>query len=265
MICQDVMDGGRERLMNLLCTHTFHEYCIRTYCDETSSTVECIRCPSCRRTAADVQQLPVPSDAVGGGVMAPPDVAANGAHDVEASNELPPPAPAVATVTDPAVAAVTAPAVAAVTHPAAAAVTDRAPAADVASGSFWPEPMVMCNYCGDQCDVAKVRIRSKAKNTWICNRCNCNKLQLHRLFGAFPPDGCPDIPDNELQEFFKRTHGMDPRTTKDKWNNLVKSYVSGEEYFAFDGEFVPLSVWSVRGFDATRTAIYSNRGMPRVV
>ena len=88
MICQDVMDGGQERLMSLLCTHTFHEYCIRTYCDETSSTVECIRCPSCRRTAADVQQLPVPSDAVGGGVMAPPDVAANGAHDVEASNVL---------------------------------------------------------------------------------------------------------------------------------------------------------------------------------
>ncbi len=58
---------------------------------------------------------------------------------------------------------------------------------------------------------------------------------------------------------------MDPRTTKDKWNNLVKSYVGGEEYFAFDGEFVPLSVWSVRGFDATRTAIYSNRGMSRVV
>ncbi len=61
-------------------------------------------------TSADVQQLPVPSDAVGGGVMAPPDVAANGAHDVEASNVLPTPAPAVA------------------------AVTDRAPAADVASG-----------------------------------------------------------------------------------------------------------------------------------
>ena len=74
-ICLQPIEAGDtdDPLHTLLCSHTFHLECLTSYMTATRLTLETVRCPECRLTAADVtalganvhrpeNSLPVPSD-----------------------------------------------------------------------------------------------------------------------------------------------------------------------------------------------------------
>ena len=75
--CLQPIEAGDtdDPLHTLLCSHTFHLECLTSYMTATRLTLETVRCPQCRLTAADVtalganvhlpeNSLPVPSDFV---------------------------------------------------------------------------------------------------------------------------------------------------------------------------------------------------------
>ncbi len=89
---------------------------------------------------------------------------------------------------------------------------------------------------------------------WQCNKCNCKTAQLSRIFGAWPPPGLEAAPKDQLQAFFRNTHGLNPVATKAKFDESLSGHVVSEEYFDCEGEYLPPAVWATRGFDAERTA-----------
>ncbi len=92
------------------------------------------------------------------------------------------------------------------------------------------------------CEQERVRLRSKAKGTWICRACSSKMVQLYRIFGTRPPKDGPEVSALEMQAFFRNTHGLSPEQTKAKYKETGNDYVNAEEHFAFDEEFLPLSV-----------------------
>ena len=119
--------------------------------------------------------------------------------------------------------------------------------------SLWPEPLVVRNTCGVDVQVDRCRVRSKTAQTYRCNKCNVKVVQLSRIFGSFPPPGMGSIPKDDVEAFFKDSSGMTPADTKARYTEMVSCYEVAEEFFACDGEFLPLSVRPTRGFDSDRT------------
>ena len=101
--------------------------------------------------------------------------------------------------------------------------------------------------------VDRSRVRSKTAQTYRCNKCNVKVVQLSRIFGSFPPPSMGSIPKDDVEAFFKDSSGMTPADTKARYTEMVSRYEVAEEFFACDGEFLPLSVWRTRGFDSDRT------------
>ena len=113
---------------------------------------------------------------------------------------------------------------------------------------------IVCGSCGVLTDPTKLRLRATSANiVRQCNKCNCKTVQLSRIFGSWPPPNACEIPADELQAFFKDIHGLNPKETKAKYDARLSRFTTSEEYFAFEGEYLPLGVWSQRGFDGDRT------------
>ena len=53
-ICQDVLDATGGPIQGLMCTHTYHAYCIAKYAETASIAIEDVQCPECRATAGDM-------------------------------------------------------------------------------------------------------------------------------------------------------------------------------------------------------------------
>jgi hypothetical protein len=110
------------------------------------------------------------------------------------------------------------------------------------------DPTVCCCSCGSQCQLVKCRIMSKKAGTWRCNLCNTTHCQLWRIYGKFPKE-FERMPENEVQEFFKAMAGASACDLREAAQSIISMYTHEEEYYEEGGEFLPLSVWSAKGFD----------------
>ena len=59
----EAMDSREELLYDLPCGHVFHELCLTTLCDTRGETFVTMKCPTCRRTRADMAALTAAFDA----------------------------------------------------------------------------------------------------------------------------------------------------------------------------------------------------------
>ena len=55
-ICMQPLSDG-EPAMALLCSHSFHQCCIRTYCQSANVGMTELKCPVCKRTGEDFHAL----------------------------------------------------------------------------------------------------------------------------------------------------------------------------------------------------------------
>jgi len=109
---------------------------------------------------------------------------------------------------------------------------------------------VTCWRCGNEVDKVKARHKYKGTDKWQCNVCNTRLTQLGRLHGTWPPKEFESLDDETKTNFYARigkTHGSLAmcKVTKD----FLSNYSKKERVFHDGGEFLPLSVWSTRGFD----------------
>jgi hypothetical protein len=85
---------------------------------------------------------------------------------------------------------------------------------------------------------------------WRCTNCQTTMQALYRGFGQWPSPGFKDLPKTVREEFYSEMAGKPADESRSKVQSLLKSFETHEENYAEQGEFLPLSVWARRGFDA---------------
>ena len=119
------------------------------------------------------------------------------------------------------------------------------------------QPMAQCENCGSKVVMARLRILSKKKGTFNCDRCRSVVTKLYRTDGGMPKmDGMSTLQVNEFYQRAQLTNGTLALT------NLVKEIVLTKEsqqqiYYDNHGKFLPLGVWKTMGYDIVAIEIKS--------
>ena len=197
-------------VMALACAHTFHKYCIEAYCNEKQVDVLTIKCPCCKLAGADLQS-------------AAADAALEGTlfEDEDAGGSALVPVDEAPDATSPAV----------LQHPK------------------FDSPSVFCSTCGNQAVMVKCRLLSKKAGTWRCDVCQCRIVQLHRGVGGWPPKEFSSISEDDQRRFMASLREQSGAAAVAAAKDFIKKHEVHEVYYEFSGEFLPLTVWGVRGFN----------------
>ena len=270
-----------------MCGCTFHAECITAYCDQAHTTVLDMKCPVCRQTADTVATIEAATQQnldPGAAVAEPAPAAAieaPGAAIAELAAAVPAAADAAAAGNDrlfgevlsmeaeAAVAEGVAPD-AVVAAPASGAVGADGTATEVeteennelvvatmrrptATDGVYPEGETQCSKCLSYVAKAKVRCVNKTKQLYQCHVCGCRISQLNRAFGVWPTSDFKAISAEEKVAFMNAVADCtDADQVKLVAQEFLRRYEKKARFYMHNGEFLPLSVWANRGFDATR-------------
>ena len=131
----------------------------------------------------------------------------------------------------------------------------QAKAAELNTGSTINMNMetIFCDKCGKWKPYSNCRVVSKTANpTFRCGGCCVKLVQLTRGLGSWPPKSFAALPEATKQAFYSDMDGMNGFSACQMAKKFVEAHQLREEFFAEGGEFLPLSVWAQRGFDAAR-------------
>jgi hypothetical protein len=109
---------------------------------------------------------------------------------------------------------------------------------------------VLCQYCGRFEYFKLCKAVSKVKGTWKCGSCNTKHTQLFRAFGQWPIPGFQQLSDQSKKDFMLSVHGTSGSEAAAIASELIETFKIDQEYYNDGGEFLPLSVWQTRGYDA---------------
>ena len=152
---------------------------------------------------------------------------------------------------------------------AATAAIDEPPAtdADLAVDPRYSPVTVQCDMCGNQAvPLVTARIMSKKKGTWKCAKCNCSLAKVYRSETSDTAAGLLIMPEKQKNEFWLKVHtccSAEEIRTAVATYSIVKENKQ-ERFFHNDGKFLPLAVWSRKGFDADRISTLSTDSDRRV-
>ena len=110
-----------------------------------------------------------------------------------------------------------------------------------------------CNKCQRKVDPLRMRMVGKSAGVWQCLTCNTRYTQLHRHWGRWPPKEFEGLSADEKAAFWQQMGDAGSPEEQDEVvhnclkNRVIESRMAGER-----GEYLPLSVYAARGFDATR-------------
>lgn len=136
---------------------------------------------------------------------------------------------------------------------AAASQSAVATAQSLVGGVLAKTEAAYCYWCGQHCK--EVRLTSKSKNKWKCRKCAYVDTCLHRKFGtiAFTSTWAKE----EKTSFYRDCRDSSAGDITLKAETVAKRYKIAESYFEGKGEFLPLSVWAAKGYDAAMIAANS--------
>ena len=152
---------------------------------------------------------------------------------------------------------------------AATAAIDEPPATDAALAvdPRYSPVTVQCDMCGNQAvPLVTARIMSKRKGTWKCAKCNSSLSKVYRSETTEATAGLLLMPEEQKNEFWLKVHTC---CSAEEIRNTVATYSivkenKQERFFHNDGKFLPLAVWSRKGFDADRISNLSTDNDRRV-
>jgi len=152
---------------------------------------------------------------------------------------------------------------------AATAAIDEPPATDAALAvdPRYSPVTVQCDMCGNQAvPLVTARIMSKRKGTWKCAKCNSSLSKVYRSETSETAAGLLLMPEEQKNEFWLKVQTC---CSAEEIRNTVATYSivkenKQERFFHNDGKFLPLAVWSRKGFDADRISTLSTDNDRRV-
>ena len=102
-------------------------------------------------------------------------------------------------------------------------------------------------------DALKAQLTGKSNGSWKCASCNVKCMQLSRVFGHWPPRSFSALPADWQTKFYQGLDGKGGGAELEKYviETMTRSRLEQEES-EIGGEYLPLSVWHARGFDASR-------------
>ena len=115
------------------------------------------------------------------------------------------------------------------------------------------EPMVLsprCGKCHGPVDTLRCQIMSKGMQTYKCDHCNSKTVQLHRMFGHWPPRAFSDLGPEFERNFWASAKAMTrSRDLKELVVNTITKARIEQEEATCGGRYLPLSVYANQGFD----------------
>ena len=110
-----------------------------------------------------------------------------------------------------------------------------------------------CRRCSSMVTRSRAKISGKKKGYWLCLTCNSKSVQLHSIFGKWPPTHFKTLSEDKQQEFFA---GIKEIKEKAKLKLYTENYLrtthEDNKGTKDKTKFLPLSVWKSRGFNVRR-------------
>lgn len=113
---------------------------------------------------------------------------------------------------------------------------------------------VLCASCGRFSEFVRCRVLSKRAGTWRCNSCNSKCATLYRRLGQWPISGFAALGVEEQMEFFRGLDGLSAGEMVSKVQETLETFEEHTSEWTEGGKYLPLSVWSAKGYDTTAIA-----------
>jgi hypothetical protein len=109
---------------------------------------------------------------------------------------------------------------------------------------------VLCSKCGHTVDpiLPGTRLLSKSPPKYRCGKCCTKTTMLTRMFGSWPLAEFKELSDECQQEFFKSTETTS-KSLKHAVEHVIARRLVERSIASETGPFLPLSVWSTKGFN----------------
>ena len=108
-------------------------------------------------------------------------------------------------------------------------------------------PPVCCK-CRNEVDP--LRCYGKSPGTWKCGVCNTRCVQLTRKFGSWPIAGFEGLSEEAKTEFWNDLKSCQGMGDIEKLvESSITTVTTSHQATNFGGDWLPLSVWSQRGWD----------------
>ena len=127
---------------------------------------------------------------------------------------------------------------------------EAAPAALDIMPSYKNQPR--CCKCKELVEPLRARLTGKRQGCWQCTRCATRYTQLHRAWGGWPPSEWESFTEDEKTQFWKNIGESGSKEDMERvvLTSMSKRVIETRKAGA-GGEYLPLSVYSTRGFDST--------------
>ena len=115
--------------------------------------------------------------------------------------------------------------------------------------SVAPE-LLQCDLCGSYVTRDMTRVHSKKAETYKCGKCASAMTKVYRRPGGLPKD--KTWAKEKRHEYWQLMHEQHNAESIDEITNRFTQteYKKDESHYDNSGEFLPLSVWTQRGFNA---------------
>jgi len=107
-----------------------------------------------------------------------------------------------------------------------------------------------CSKCKRLVDPLRAVMTGKCSGVWKCHSCNVKSVQLHRMFGSWPPRSFQALPADWQTKFWKDVEGKSGGADLEKFvvDSITRERAE-QEFSKHGGEYLPLSVYATRGFN----------------
>ena len=95
-----------------------------------------------------------------------------------------------------------------------------------------------------------MRCRGKSAESWECLNCGTKSTKLRRVFGKWPIGEFDQMEKDDQEAFFNDISGMSQADLKKFCERKFTKTESHGKFYEEKGQFLPLSVWTARGFCA---------------
>ena len=114
---------------------------------------------------------------------------------------------------------------------------------------------VYCHYCGSAAEHSNCRLMAKGTMKFKCKKCVRVDLTVSRKAGSV--EFIREWPREEMQAFYKNAAVESAHGVTELFQKNFRKFRNVEEYFEVGGAYLPLSVWTTKGWDPERIKVNS--------